>query len=36
MVFEENFLKVTVTIRFKRKNEYSKNVKFPFFSVNKL
>ena len=36
MLFEENFLTLTVTVRF-QKNEYFKNVNFLiFFSVNKL
>ena len=36
MVFEDNFLKLTVKVRF-QKNEYFKKVDFIiFFSVNKL
>ena len=41
MIFEENFLRSTVTVHFqkkkKKKNEYFKNVNiFKLFSVNKL
>ena len=36
MVYEEKLLRLTVTVRFQKKNEYFKNVKKNYFSVNKL